>query len=171
MDYVCACELKASLAVKIQHVFLYNHFTFGYLLCVLTVGMYHPSKQNEAGKFLVQLFHLPVFSSHKQLVTVWDPLENESSPRVTVLRIQINGGAEGKVDWMWTSLKWLKCNPVHLWSKQHLSITTGQQKKHSCSWIVSIQPLPSKLVYVVSWFLISGFEFGHVAVALLVFVQ
>lgn len=99
-DYVCACELKASLAVKIQQVFLYNHFTFGYLLCVLTMGMYPPSKQNEAGEVLVQLFHLPVFSSHKQLVTVWDPLENESSPRVTVLRIQINGEAEGKVDWM-----------------------------------------------------------------------
>lgn len=96
-------------------------------------------------------------------MTLWDPLENESSPKVTVLRIQMNVGAEGKVDWMWTSLNWLKCNPVHLWSKHRLSITPGQQK-HSCSWIVSVQPLSSKLVYVVSWFLISGFKFEEVAV-------
>lgn len=135
-----------------------------YLVC-WPWDVYHPSQQNDLQDVLLQLFRLTLFSSHRQLVTVWDPLEHESSPRVTILRIQINLGAEGKVDWMWASVNWSKCNR---WSKHHLSVTPRLQIKikHSWSWIVSIQPLSSKLVYVVSWFLISWFQFGQVAVSL-----
>lgn len=74
----------------------------------MTTDTYHRYLQYETGEIILQLFCLMLLSSHRPLVTVRDPLENESPPKVTVLRIQMNMGEEGKVDWVGKLLNWLQ---------------------------------------------------------------